>query len=176
VESERAINALTPIELLLLDVDGVLTDGKVIFDDAGTQIKEFNAKDGLGIRLLSDYGVKVGIITGRSSQALLHRCQNLGITLLFQGVDNKAAAFMQILEQTGIPAECITFIGDDLPDLPILRRVGVPVAVCDAHEAVKSSAAIVTLAKGGQGAVREICDAILKAKGLWPEVIRRFES
>lgn len=157
-------------------MDGVLTDGKVIYDDAGAQIKEFNAKDGLGIRLLANFGVKVGIITGRSSQALFHRCENLGIELLFQGVDDKLAAFKQILDQTGIPRENIAYVGDDLPDLPILRCVGVPIAVFDAHEAVKSSAAIITLAKGGQGAVREICDAILKAKGLWPEVIKRFES
>jgi len=176
LESGRTINTLTPIELLLLDVDGVLTDGKVIYDDAGGEIKEFDVKDGLGIRLLAECGVRVGIITGRSSKALLHRCQNIGIKLLFQGVDDKAAAFGRVLEQTGIPAENIAYMGDDLPDLPVLNRVGVPIAVSDAHEAVKSSAAIVTQAKGGRGAVREICDAILKAKGLWPGVIKRFES
>jgi len=156
-------------------VDGVLTDGGVIYDDNGCQIKVFNAKDGLGLRLLMDFGIKVGIITGRDSKALSHRCQNLGISLLFQGVKNKTETLKQILEKTGIPASRTSFVGDDLPDLPVMKRVGFPIAVSDAHEALRPIAAMVTSAKGGDGAVREICEAILKAKGLWDKAVKRFE-
>ena len=160
---------------MLLDVDGVLTDGRVIYDDNGGQIKEFNAKDGLGIRLLLEFGIGVGIITGRESKALTHRCRNLGLSLLFQGVKNKTKSLEEILDRTGIPASKTAFMGDDLPDLPVMKRVGVPIAVSDAHKEILSDAALVTSAKGGHGAVREICDAILKAQGLWPRVLERFD-
>lgn len=156
-------------------MDGVLTDGRVIYDDRGGQIKEFNAKDGLGIRLLLEFGIEVGIITGRESRALAHRCENLGLSLLFQGVKNKTKTLDIILDRTGIPASETAFMGDDLPDLPVMKRVGVPIAVSDAHTDILPRAALVTSAKGGQGAVREICDALLKAKGLWPQVLERFD-
>ena len=166
---------LKSIDLLLLDVDGVLTDGGLIYDDNGCQIKKFNSKDGLGIRLLLDFNIKVGIITGRSSKALTHRCQNLGITLLFQGIKDKAEILKQILKQTGIPASNTAFMGDDLPDLPVMKQVGIPIAVSDAHQDLYSIAAIITSARGGHGAVREICEAILKSKGLWSQVQKQFE-
>ncbi len=165
---------LERIELLLLDVDGVLTDGRIIYDDQGRQIKEFNAKDGLGIRLLMDFGIQVGIITGRTSDALLHRCHDLGISLLYQDVRDKVTALNAVLEITGISYEHTAFMGDDLPDIPVMKRVGIPIAVSDAHEDVKLTARLVTKKKGGHGAVREISDGILKAKGLWPGVVNRF--
>jgi 3-deoxy-D-manno-octulosonate 8-phosphate phosphatase (KDO 8-P phosphatase) len=160
--------------LLILDVDGVLTDGRIIYDDHGYQIKEFNARDGLGIRLLMDAGIEVGIITGRTSKALAHRCEDLGISYLFQGVKNKSAELDRLLKQTGIPAENAAYAGDDLVDLPPMKKVGIPIAVSDACKEVISAAKFVTAAKGGSGAVREICEAILKSKGVWHQVLERF--
>ncbi len=165
---------LKQLSLLLLDVDGVLTTGQVIYDDSGSETKVFNVRDGLGIRLLMEAGIQVGIVTGRRSMALVHRCRNLGITLLKDGIGDKAAALSEILKKTGVPAEQTAFVGDDLPDLPIMRRVGVPIAVGDAHERVKQAACFTTLSAGGCGAVREISERILKARGDWEPLIQRL--
>lgn len=169
-------NKLATIELLLLDVDGVLTDGNIIYSDSGEQIKKFNSKDGLGMRLLMDAGIDVGIITGRKSKALEHRCENLGITLLFDGIKDKSDALDKIISRTGIPAEKIAFAGDDLIDLPVMKRVGVSFCVCDASCDVQNNCDIITNQKGGQGAVREICESILKAKGLWDDILNKYLS
>ncbi|VVS90840.1 KdsC family phosphatase [Desulfoluna spongiiphila] len=165
---------LASIDLLIMDVDGVLTQGEVIYQDDGSQIKCFNVKDGLGLRLLMDAGVQTAIVTGRSAGALEARVQNLGIPFLFHGVSDKAAALEKVVEQSGVPAQRMAFIGDDLPDLPIMKRVGLSVAVADAVQEVKERAALTTTHPGGKGAVRETCEAILKAKGLWEEAIERF--
>lgn len=166
---------LDKIELLLLDVDGVLTEGTVTYNDNGIEYKQFNVRDGLGIRMLMHFGVDVGIVTGRRSEALRHRCDNLGIELLFDGIKNKAEVLDAIVTRTGSIPENIAFIGDDLVDLSLMRKVGLPIAVSDAHPVVLENAAIITSAGGGNGAVREICEAILKAKGLWEKVIESFE-
>ena len=165
---------LKQLSLLLLDVDGVLTTGQVIYDDSGNETKVFNVRDGLGIRMLMEAGLQVGIVTGRRSMALVHRCRNLGITLLKDGIGDKAAALSEILKETGVPAEHTAFVGDDLPDLPIMRQVGVPIAVADAHERVKQAACWTTRSKGGCGAVREISERILKARGDWEPLIQRL--
>ena len=165
---------LKQISLVLLDVDGVLTTGQVIYDDAGRETKVFHVRDGLGIRLLMEAGITVGIVTGRRSMALVHRCNNLGIQLLKDGVTDKAAALELILAETGVSAKHTAFVGDDLPDLPIMRRVGVPIAVGDAHDQVKQAAVWTTRAKGGCGAVREISERILKSSGLWEPLIDRM--
>ncbi len=165
---------LQQISLILLDVDGVLTTGQVIYDDNGQETKVFNVRDGLGIRMLKEAGIEVGIVTGRRSKALVHRCKNLGIDLLKDGVRDKAAALATILEETGTPAANTAFVGDDLPDLPIMRRVGVPIAVNDAHEQVKKAAVWTTQANGGCGAVREISEHVLKVKGAWKPLIQRL--
>lgn len=167
-------NQLKQISLLLLDVDGVLTTGQVIYDDNGHETKIFNVRDGLGIRLLMEAGIHVGIVTGRRSKALVHRCNNLGITLLKDGIRDKAAALEEIFKETGLSSEETAFMGDDLPDLAIMKRVGLPIAVGDAHETVKKAAAITTDAKGGCGAVREISERILKSKGKWEGLIQRL--
>ena len=167
-------NLLKPISLLLIDVDGVLTTGQVIYNDAGQETKVFHVRDGLGIRMLMEAGVTVGIVTGRRSMALVHRCENLGIELLKDGIRDKAAALASILKETGMPASETAFMGDDLPDLPILRRVGIPIAVGDAHERVKQAAVLTTQAKGGCGAVREISERILKARGEWEALVQRL--
>jgi 3-deoxy-D-manno-octulosonate 8-phosphate phosphatase (KDO 8-P phosphatase) len=165
---------LKQIALILLDVDGVLTAGQVIYNDTGQETKVFHARDGLGIRMLMQAGLTVGIVTGRRSMALVHRCDNLGIGLLKDGVHDKAAALEEILKETGMPASATAFVGDDLPDLPIMRRVGVPIAVGDAHDRVKQAAILTTQATGGHGAVREISERILKARGDWEPLIKRL--
>lgn len=165
---------LKHIKMLLLDVDGVLTDGTIIYDDRGAEIKEFNVKDGLGIRMLMSAGIHVGIVTGRSCPALQHRCRNLGIDLVLDGIKDKAAVLDGIIQDHGIAADEIAFMGDDLPDLPLMRRVGLSIAVADAHPVVAGKTDMVTVAKGGKGAVREVCDAVLKARGLWEKSLERF--
>lgn len=165
---------LKKIKLLLLDVDGVLTDGKIIYNDDGSETKIFNVKDGMGLRLLMDAGIQTGIVTGRSSNALKHRCKNLGIHHLFDGIPDKKRILDKIIKDTEILPEEMAFMGDDLPDIPLLKLVGLPIAVANAHEMVKKNASIVTDKSGGDGAVREICEAILKAKGYWGKIIDGF--
>ena len=171
---EDTSQKLRRIKLLLLDVDGVLTDGSIIYNDNGAQTQIFNVKDGLGIRLLMEAGVKVGVVTGRSSKALRHRCKNLGIDHIFDGINDKAGVLNLILDRTGLNAEEIAFIGDDLPDLPIMRKIGLSIAVADAHKAVLGTSDMITSAQGGAGAVREVCEAILNAQGLWEKILERF--
>jgi len=176
-ESDKNLDLkLDQVKLLLLDVDGVLTDGQIIYTDSGEQIKSFSSKDGLGLRLLMDNNIRIGIVTGRKSAALGHRCQNLGIDLVFDGIRDKAAAFDEIMKLTGIPARHIAFVGDDLIDLPAMIRAGISFTVPDAPEEVKHRADRVTSAKGGHGAVREICEDILKAQGLWEKVLNKYLS
>ena len=165
---------LAAIRLLLLDVDGVLTDGAIIYDDHGVETKAFNVKDGLGIRLLMDAGVAVGIVTGRKAGALVHRCENLGITLLLDGIRDKGAALSDICAKTGVAPEEIAFMGDDLPDLPIMRRVGLSVSVADGSPEVREAADLVTAAGGGRGAVRELAERLLRARGQWQQALERF--
>lgn len=168
------IERLNKIKLLLLDVDGVLTDGSIIYDDNGVQIKVFNVKDGLGLRLLMLSGIQVGIATGRSSMALHHRCRNLGITLVFDGLSTKKDVLNAVYEKTGISQDEIGFVGDDVMDLPLMINAGVSFGVADAHESIISHADMITSAKGGHGAVREVCETILRARGTWDELIKRF--
>lgn len=165
---------LKKIKLVLLDVDGVLTKGEVIYNDKGEETKIFNVKDGLGIRLLMEAGIEVGIITGRRSKALEHRCSNLKIKHLTQGIRDKVAALDKILESTGFTRDQALFIGDDLPDLSVMKVAGVSVAVADAHEMIKKAADMTTRSNGGTGAVRETCEAILKAQGRWEDLIKRL--
>ncbi len=162
---------LARIKLLLLDVDGVLTDGSITYTDGGEEIKQFNAKDGLGIRLLMNAGVRVGIITGRKSKALLHRCKNLGIELVFDNVGHdKTKVFQAVLEETGLTASETAFAGDDLPDIPVMKTAGFGFAVADADLQVIRASDFTTSRAGGKGAVREISELILKAQGTWQDV------
>jgi len=168
------LSKLKRIKLLLLDVDGVLTDGGIIYNDNGSEIKVFNVKDGLGMRLLMEAGIHLGIVTGRRSNALYGRCKDLGINLIYDGVGNKIDVLDELLDQTGVSAEEVAFIGDDLPDLALMKIIGLSIAVGDAHKSILDNADMVTSAKGGQGAVREVCETILKAKGLWENILERF--
>jgi 3-deoxy-D-manno-octulosonate 8-phosphate phosphatase (KDO 8-P phosphatase) len=168
------LNRLKGIKMLLLDVDGVLTDGVIFYNDNGTESKAFNVKDGLGIKMLMEAGILLGIVTGRRSNALFNRCKELGIDLIYDGVSDKADALNRVLEGTGFSAEEIACMGDDLPDLALMRRTGFSIAVADAHITIRESADMITSAKGGHGAVREACEAILKAKGLWERILKQF--
>jgi 3-deoxy-D-manno-octulosonate 8-phosphate phosphatase (KDO 8-P phosphatase) len=162
---------LKNIQLLLLDVDGVLTDGRIIYSDAGSQVKEFNVRDGLGIKLVMAAGIKVGIVTGRKSDALHHRCRDLEIAYLYEGVRQKGQLLERIVAQTGVDADQTAYVADDIPDLGLMGRIGLSIAVADAHELVKKYADWITSAPGGCGAVREVCEALLKARGSWEKII-----
>lgn len=173
ISAENA-DRLKRIELLLLDVDGVLTNGDIIYNDNGVETKAFNSKDGFGLKLLGEAGVEAGIVTGRRSEVLHHRCRDLGMELVFDGVRDKSAILDIIIDKTGISSEAIAFVGDDLPDLPLMNRVGLSIAVSDAHEECLDFADLITDRPGGAGAVREVCDAILKARELWDDIMERF--
>lgn len=174
LDQEELTRALSKIRLLLLDVDGVLTDGRIIYNDRGEETKVFHVRDGLGIRLLIQAGIEVGIVTGRSSRALFHRCRNLGITRVHDGVKDKVAALESILADAGLEKDQTAFVADDLPDLGIMGRVGLAAAVADAAPIVRDRADWVTEAPGGGGAVREVAEAILNAQGLWEQILERL--
>jgi 3-deoxy-D-manno-octulosonate 8-phosphate phosphatase (KDO 8-P phosphatase) len=165
---------LKEIQMLLLDVDGVLTDGSIIYSDETSETKVFNVKDGFGLKLVMQAGIKVGLVTGRTSKALDRRCRDLGIERLYDGVQQKARLLDQIALKTGVRPERMAFVGDDLPDIPIMRRVGLSIAVADAHERVRRHAEWTTSASGGRGAVREVCDALLKARGKWDKIMEQY--
>lgn len=153
------------IKLLLLDVDGVLTDGSIIYTPDGQEIKAFNTRDGLGLRLAQKAGIQVGLITARTSEVVKRRAENLGISMVFQGAGKKLEVFRRILvEQELAPAQ-VAFVGDDWLDLPVLTRVGLAVAVADGAEEVRAMAHYVTEMPGGRGAVREVCELLVEAQG-----------
>jgi len=154
------------VRLLILDVDGVLTDGGLLFDSRGEEYKTFNSLDGHGIRMLLDSGIEVAIITGRESTIVSQRARELGVRRLYQGCSDKLAAFDELLQETSIEPGQVAYVGDDLPDLPVLRRVGLAITVQNAHSFVKQHCDWVTTLAGGYGAVREVTDFILQAQGL----------
>jgi 3-deoxy-D-manno-octulosonate 8-phosphate phosphatase (KDO 8-P phosphatase) len=165
---------LKKISLLLLDVDGVLTDGRIIYDTGGIETKAFDVKDGHGLKLLQRVGIRVGLITGRQSEVTRHRARELAIDIVHQGVKDKLLPYRQILTELGLVDEQIAYVGDDVIDLPVLRRVGFAATVADACEEVKPYVHYVTSRLGGRGAVREICDLILKGSGRWQEATARY--
>jgi len=162
------------IRLVLFDVDGVLTDGSVVYAQAGSELKAFNTKDGFGIRLLREAGVEVGLITARSSEAVQRRAQDLKLAHVYQGVRNKIEAFDRILAEQKLTPQQVAYMGDDWLDLPLLSRVGLAVTTADAVAEVKAVAHYVTRQAGGRGAGRELCDLIIEAKGLREELLARY--
>ena len=170
----QAANA-KDIRLLALDVDGVLTDGSIFLDDNSAEIKRFNVRDGQGIAAWIKMGFDAAIITKRSGQAVQHRCRELGITRIVQGSQDKSGALDQLLSDTKLGVEQIAYIGDDWPDMPVLRRVGFPIAPADADPRVKQLATLVTALPGGRGAVREAIEHILSAKGLLEQAIALYD-
>ena len=163
------------IRLLLMDVDGTLTNGTVCLqafpDGSVAEMKVFNAHDGAGVKLASIVGLRSGVITGRNSPALTQRAHEMGVEFVFQGQARKTAAYEEILQRAGVKDEEVAYLGDDLPDLPLLGRAGLAVAVADAAIEVKRAAHYVTRANGGAGAAREVVELILKAQGRWESSI-----
>lgn len=162
------------LKLLILDVDGVLTDGRLFFDDNGKEYKCFHARDGHGIKLLRQSGVEVAVISGRKSNSVAIRMQTLGVKLVYQGHENKRAAFTEILQNLSLSPKHVAHVGDDVLDLPVMVQVGFGVAVADAHFAVKQRADWCTQAAGGQGAVREVCDLIMQVQGTFDAMLQTY--
>jgi 3-deoxy-D-manno-octulosonate 8-phosphate phosphatase (KDO 8-P phosphatase) len=162
------------IKLLLMDCDGVLTDGRLWLLENGDEHKSFNTKDGLGLELLRRSGLRAGIITGRTSTGLARRAQELGIEFLRQGNEQKIAAFEEVLRSARIKEDEVAFVGDDLSDIPLMRRSELAVAVADAVAETRAAAHYITKAKGGRGAVREVIEIILKSQGRWNDLVEGY--
>jgi YrbI family 3-deoxy-D-manno-octulosonate 8-phosphate phosphatase len=165
---------LARVQLLLLDVDGVLTDGGVTWNNQGIESKTFNIRDGLGLKLWQRAGGQTGIVTGRSSHVVQLRADELGIGIVRQGVNDKLETVAGILAETGLGWEQAAFIGDDLPDLAVITRCGVGITVADAAADVRAAADLVTSLPGGRGAVREAIERMLVARGSWEAIVARF--
>ena len=165
---------LTQIQLLALDVDGVLTDGKLTFNSDGSETKSFNSLDGHGIRMWQRAGLKVALISGRESAPTQLRAEQLGIEYVFQDCHFKLPVMEKLLEQIDLSPEKVAYVGDDLPDLPVIRHVGFGVAVANAVDEVKRHADYVTTRPGGGGAVREVIEHILKGTGKWRKLMERY--
>lgn len=155
------------VKLLLMDCDGVLTDGRIWIFENGEEQKGFHTRDGMGIELLHRAGLRSGIISGRQSSAVDRRAEALGMSFVVQGCSDKQKAFDETLAQAGVTSEEVAYIGDDLNDIPLMKRSGLGVAVADAALEAREQAQYITKAPGGYGAVREVCEVILKAQGLW---------
>jgi 3-deoxy-D-manno-octulosonate 8-phosphate phosphatase (KDO 8-P phosphatase) len=164
------------IELLLLDVDGVLTDGSIIYTADGVELKRFHVRDGSGLKFWHNLGKRSAIISGRTSMAVERRAAELGITPVFQGYSDKWAAFAQLLAETGLAPEQVCAIGDDLPDLPVLRAAGLAVAVADACPEVRAAADYTTNLPGGRGAVRDAIEWLMKLQGRWDETLAAYHE
>jgi len=162
------------IRLLIFDVDGVLTDGSLFVGDDGQEYKAFNSRDGHGIKMLQRYGVEIAIITGRTSQVVEHRMANLGITHIYQGKLDKLPAYEELREKLGISAEETAYVGDDVVDLPVMRRVGLAIAVQDAHPLVRQHSHWQTPNTGGRGAARDVCEMLMEAKGVLQDELERY--
>ena len=173
MESEME-KRLQKVTLVAMDVDGVLTDGRIVFGTQGMEFKFFNVRDGHGIVLLHRAGIRTVFITGRQSELVERRAKELGVSMVYQDIRDKLDTYNHLKTTTDTPDDCIAYIGDDLVDLPIMSRVGVAVAVADAHPEVKRVAHFVTEACGGKGAVREFIERLLISQGKWKEVTGRY--
>jgi len=162
------------VQLIAMDVDGVLTDGMAFYGTGGVEGLFFNVQDGTGIKWLHRAGLRTALVTGREVEAVRRRAEVLGIELVYQGAKVKMEAYERLLADTGLTDEALCFVGDDLMDLPVMRRAGLGVAVANARPEVKEAADLVTEAAGGRGAVRELVELVLKTQGLWDKVTGRY--
>lgn len=162
------------IKLVIFDVDGVLTDGSLLYGDDGQEYKAFNCRDGLGMKMLQSTGVDIAIITGRTSKVVEIRMESLGIKHVYQGQLDKLVAFDHLLEQVGINADRVAYVGDDVVDLPVMLKVGLAIAVADAHNLVIKHAHWQTPHAGGRGAGRDVCEMIMEAQGHLDEKMRQY--
>lgn len=167
---------LRAVQLILCDVDGVLTDGGIVLDNEGIETKTFHIRDGFGIKLWRRAGYQFGILTSRSSHIVKVRSAELDLDVVRQGCEDKLPAAQEIIENAGVAASQVCYIGDDLPDLPVMRYVGVGAAVADAAGEVRDAADLVTTLPGGRGAVREVVELLLKAKMRWDELIHKYTA
>jgi 3-deoxy-D-manno-octulosonate 8-phosphate phosphatase (KDO 8-P phosphatase) len=159
------------IKLLVLDVDGVLTDGSIVLDSEGNELKSFHVRDGHGIVMLRRGGVEVALITGRRSAAVSRRAEELGINDVYQNCFDKKTAYRELLKKYSLKDSEVAYIGDDIVDIPVMKSCGLAVAVADADEEIRTVAAMTTRNNGGRGAVREVCEVLLKARGRWRAII-----
>lgn len=171
----RIIEAAKNIKLVLLDVDGVLTDGRLYYGNSGEELKAFDIQDGLGIKLLQKGGVKVGIITGRRSALLQRRAEELAISPLVQGREDKWLALNEMMEDLGVSLEEIAFVGDDLPDLAVIKRVGLGITPANGSHIVASQADWQTKNSGGDGAVREVAELVLSAQDKLESILAAYQ-
>ncbi len=162
------------IRLVIFDVDGVLTDGSLFLSDSGEEYKAFHSRDGHGIKMLQRTGVQVAVITGRTSNVVIHRMRDLGVSLLYQGSIEKLPVFEALVEQLGVEPDHVAYVGDDVVDLPGMRRVGFAIAVQDAHPMVKKHAHWQTPNGGGRGAARDVCELIMEAQGTLDEALGKY--
>ncbi len=164
------------IRLLATDVDGVMTDGRIYMGNDGAEMKAFHVRDGSGIKYAQRAGIPVAFITGRSSKLVDRRAEELGVKEVFQGAIDKRLPFAELLERHGLEPREVAYVGDDLLDIPIMRQVGYAAAVADARPEVIEVSHVVTETKGGEGAVREVVETILKAQGLWDGIMERYRK
>ncbi len=162
------------VRLLILDVDGIMTDGSIVYDNDGGETKTFNVRDGHGIKLLMRAGLGLALITARSSRAVSRRADELGIELVYQGTSDKLSAFKEILEETSLEPGQTAYMGDDIIDIPVLKRAGFSVTVPEAASEVRERVDYITEKRGGRGAVREVVEIILKEQGKWEGVIKDY--
>jgi len=169
-----AIERAGKVRLMAFDVDGVMTDGRLYFTASGEEMKAFHSRDGMGTKMLQSVGIEIAIVTGRTARVVELRAQNLGITLVRQGVDDKLAAMRDLARELGLDLRQIGYMGDDVVDLAVLRACGFSASVPDAHPAVRSAVDFVSRAPAGAGAVREVCEFILGAQNLLDEALRPY--
>jgi len=163
------------IKLLLLDVDGVLTDGRIIYDSVGRDIKFFDVHDGLGVYLLKKFGIPTILITAKGSRAIKPRARDMQVAEVFENISPKSAILEKILKKYKVQASEVCFVGDDLVDLGLMKRIGFPIAVFNAAQDIKKIAAYITIRQGGKGAVREVAELILKNQDKWPEALALYD-
>jgi 3-deoxy-D-manno-octulosonate 8-phosphate phosphatase (KDO 8-P phosphatase) len=171
---EELVRLSRKIKLLLLDVDGVLTDGRIRYDDRGRESKGFHVQDGQGLQWLMGHGIQVGWVSARVSGAVERRAKELGVSFLFQGVKDKTVVFEGLIQTTGLKPDQVAFVGDDFVDVKLLRKVGLSICVADGHPSVQKAVKHVTRAPGGLKAVREVAELLLKAQGKWGSVLNEY--
>ncbi len=176
IKAKDAKKRASNVKILIMDVDGVLTDGRIVIDDKGVESKFFDVRDGHGIKMLGRAGIKTAIVTGRSSKVVKHRARELSIDYLYQGAIKKGETVEKILKEARLTGGDAAYIGDDLIDIPAMRMVGLAVAVADSVDEVLKTADIITEKPGGRGAVREVVEFILKSRGVWEEAIKRYSQ
>ena len=174
IDNDKASNVAKNIKLLILDVDGVLTDGGISFDENGVEHKKFDSQDGVGIKLLQLSDIEVAVITARSTKSVAHRLKGLGVKHYYHGILDKSIALKELTKKLSIEMSESAYVGDDVIDLPAMTRVGFPIAVANAHSFVKENALMITNNSGGSGAVREVCDFLLKSQNKYDELMSSF--